>query len=116
MPRLTDDSLKVGFPRGGSFFSRIYVTVVWFVIVVGSYIVLTGVEPIYLLVITSAGGGVVMAFYSVLLIVLNRRALPGRIRLRGFRLAAIMFSSVVFMVFTAFLVYQAITQGPASLA
>ena len=85
-------------------------------IIVGSGIVLTGAEPIVLLVITSAGGGVVMAFYSVLLVLLNRRALPEQIRLGGFRLGAIIFSSVVFISFTLFLLYQALTQGFASLA
>ena len=116
--RLTADSLKVSFLKDSSFFSesKIYVCIVWFMIVVGSAIVLTGAEPIVLLVITSAGGGMVMAFYSALLIVLNRRALPEQIKLRGLRLGALIFSSVVFISFVLFLLYQAFTQGFASLA
>jgi hypothetical protein len=103
--RLTADSLKASFLKDSSFFSesKIYVFVVWFMIVVGSAIVLTGAEPIVLLVITSAAGGVVIAFYSVLLIVLNRRALPEPIKLRGFRLGALIFSSVAFISFVLFL-------------
>ena len=38
------------------------------------------------LVIASAGGGFVMAFYSVLLIALNRKMLPEYARLKGWRL------------------------------
>ena len=68
-------------------------------IVTGSAFVLTGAEPVFLLIITSAGGGIVMAFYSVMLIVLNRRALPEAIQLRGYRLVVIAITAVFFVVF-----------------
>ena len=42
----------------------------------GSIIILTGIEPVVLLIIASSGGWFVMALYLTMLIVLNRRALP----------------------------------------
>ena len=41
----------------------------------------------FLLVLAACLNGLVMFVYSVLLIVLNRRALPGAVKVRGFRLA-----------------------------
>lgn len=91
--RITADPMKVGFLARSNFWSesKIYATVVWVMIAIGSVIIFSGIEPLVLLIIASSGGGIVMAFYSVLLIILNRRALPEQIRLRGFRLAAIVF-------------------------
>lgn len=99
--RLTADSLKVSFLKDSQFWSesKVYVSVVWLMIVVGSFFVLSGAEPIFLLIITSAGGGIVMAFYSVMLIVLNRRALPEAIQLRGYRLVVIAVTAVFFVLF-----------------
>jgi hypothetical protein len=45
-------------------------------ITMGLVIILTGIEPVVLLIIASSGGWFVMALYSTMLIVLNRRALP----------------------------------------
>lgn len=99
--RLTADSLRVSFLKDSQFWSesKIYAFVVWLMIVAGSAFVLTGAEPVFLLIITSAGGGIVMAFYSCMLIVLNRRALPAAIRLRGYRLVVIAVTAVFFVVF-----------------
>ena len=99
--RLTADSLKVSFLKDSHFWSesKIYAFVVWLMIIAGSAFVLTGAEPVFLLIITSAGGGIVMAFYSCMLIVLNRRALPEAIRLRGYRLVVIAITAVFFVVF-----------------
>jgi hypothetical protein len=76
--RLTADSLKVSFLGESQFWSesKIYLTVVWTMITIGSVIILTGIEPVVLLIIASSGGWFVMALYSTMLIVLNRRALP----------------------------------------
>jgi hypothetical protein len=52
-------------------------------------------QPVVLLVISSSLSGVVMFVYSILLIQLNRRALPDAIKLGGFRLG-VMFFAVVF--------------------
>jgi hypothetical protein len=76
--RLTTDSLKVSFLGESPFWSesKIYLTVVWTMITIGSVIILTGIGPVVLLIIASSGGWFVMALYSTMLIVLNRRALP----------------------------------------
>lgn len=116
--RITADSMKVSFLARSNFWSesKIYATVVWTMIAIGTVIIFSGIEPLVFLIIAASGGGVVMAFYLVLLIFLNRRVLPEQIRLRGLRLAAIVLSSLVYIGFTLFLLYQALTQGFSSLA
>ncbi len=84
-------------------------------ITIGTIIILTGIEPLILLMIASAGGGIVMAFYSTLLLVPNRRALPEQIKLRSYRLVAIAITSVFFIGLSLFLIYQIIT-APGTLA
>ena len=105
--RLSADSLKVTFLRDSEFWSesKIYAAIVWLIAIVGSVILLSGVDqPIVLLVISAAGGGVIMAFYSVLLIVLNRRVLPEPIRLRGWRLPIMYIIAIFFIAFSVYLV------------
>ena len=116
--RLSGDALKITFLKDSTFWSesKIYLTVTWFMIIVGSGILWTGAQPIVLLVIASAGGGFVMAFYSVLLIFLNRKMLPEYARLRGWRLPVMIFTALFYVSFAAFLVYQMLSQGPSSLA
>jgi hypothetical protein len=65
-------------------------------------------QPIVLLVISSAGGGVVMALYSVMLIVLNRRTLPEAIRLKGWRLPVMVITALFFVPFALYVVYDQI--------
>ena len=115
--RLTADSLKVSFLGESQFWSesKIYLTVVWSMITIGSLIILTGIEPVVLLIIASSGGGFVMALYSTMLIVLNRRALPNEIRLKGYRLVVIAITAVFFIALSLFLLYQIIT-APGTLA
>jgi hypothetical protein len=115
--RLTADSLKMSFLGESRFWSesKIYLTVVWTMITIGSVIILTGTEPVVLLIIASSGGGFVMALYSTMLIVLNRRALPAEIRLKGWRLPIIAVTALLFISLSAFLLYQIIT-NPTSLA
>jgi len=78
-------------------------------------------QPIVLLVIASASGGVVVAFYSVLLILLNRNVLPEQIRLNGWWLpimAVIAVSSSAYRCtwFTASPSSVRASRGPAILA
>jgi hypothetical protein len=115
--RLTADSLKMSFLTESQFWSesKIYLTVVWTMITIGSVIILTGIEPVVLLIIASSGGGFVMALYSTMLIVLNRRALPDEIRLKGWRLPIIAITELMFISLSLFLLYQIIT-NPTSLA
>jgi hypothetical protein len=115
--RLTADSLKVSFLTESRFWSesKIYLTVVWSMITIGSVIILTGIEPVVLLIITSSGGEFVMALYSTMLIVLNRRALPDEFRLKGWRLPIIAITALLFISLSLFLLHQIIT-NPTSLA
>ena len=75
--RLTADSLKVSFLGESQFCSesKIYLTVLWTMITIGSVIILTGIEPVVLLIIASSGGEFVMGLYTTMLIVLNQRTL-----------------------------------------
>lgn len=116
--RLAGDSLKVTFLKESTYWSesKIYITVVWVLIVTGSAIIWTGIEPVLLLVISSAGGGFVMAFYSVLIIMINRRFLPPFARLRGWRVPIMVAIALFYIAFSVFLVYQMATAGPASVA
>jgi hypothetical protein len=63
---------------------------------------------------SSSGDGFVMALYSTMLIVLNRRALPDAIRLKAWRLPLIVITAVFFIALSLFLLYQIIT-APGSL-
>ena len=116
--RITADSLKVTFLEGNEFWSEsnIYATVVWLMAIGGAIIMWMGIEPIILLVLASTGGGFVMAFYSVLLIVLNRRALPEFAKLKGWRVPVMIFCAAFFIFFSIMVLYQMFTQGPSSLA
>jgi hypothetical protein len=115
--RLTADSLKMSFLGESQFWSesKIYLTVVWSMITIGSVIILTGIEPVVLLIIASSGGGFVMALYSTMLIVLNRRALPDNIKLKGWRLPIIAITALMFISLSLFLLYKIISD-PTSLA
>ena len=66
-------------------------------IVVGSLILLAGVDqPFLLVVISSSIAGVQMFIYSGLLIMLNRKALPKQLRIGGVRLAVLAVSFLFF--------------------
>lgn len=116
--RLTADSLKVSFLRESTFWSesKIYITVVWIMCIGGSAFIWTGIEPLALLVITATGGGFAMFFYSGLLIRLNTRHLPEQIRLRGWRIFFMGLSFLLYASFVVYIIFQMLTQGPASFA
>jgi hypothetical protein len=112
--RLIADAAKTNYLRESEFWSesKIYFTVAWAIIILGSTILLAGLsQPIVLLVISSAGGGVVMAFYSVMLIVLNRRSLPEAIRLKGWRLPIMVITALFFVPFAIYVVYDQIVNN-----
>jgi membrane protein implicated in regulation of membrane protease activity len=71
----------------------------------GSIIIWSGIEPLWLLVIASSGGGVVMFLYSGMLIWLNRRILPEPIKIKGARLIVVAITFAVFAVLSTYLVY-----------
>jgi hypothetical protein len=81
----------------------------------GSLLLLTGIEPIILVVLSAIGNGFAMAFYSVLLIVLNRRGLPEFAKLKGWRVPVMVLCAAFYILFALYLIYQIATQGPSSL-
>jgi hypothetical protein len=91
--------------------SKLYVTAVWIIIIVGSILLWTGIEPIVLLVLSSAGGFYVMAAYSTLLNVLNRRHLPEYAKLKGWRSPIIVFVALFYLIPSGILLYLVATQG-----
>ena len=77
--------------------NRIYFALVWGLVGLGCAILLMGFsQPLILLVISSVVGGLMMFIYSILLIVLNHRTLPEPIRITGLRIAALVWSTLLF--------------------
>ena len=114
--RITGDSLKVTLLRDSEFWSesKLYVTVVWIMAIGGSIIIWTGLQPIVLLLISSTGGFFVMAFYSTLLNILNRRHLPEFARLKGWRSPVIVFVALFYVLPSLYVAYLLVTQGPSA--
>jgi len=109
--RLTADVLKTGALRDNQTWSesKLYFVTVWGMIVIGSVILLSGVDqPLLLLVIASALNGVVMFIYSCLLLKLNRGVLPREIGLSGVRFGAIIWAVLFYGVFSAILLWDQI--------
>jgi hypothetical protein len=97
--RLIADQFKINALKDSRFWteSRIYAATVWLMILVGSLILLAGVDqPFLLVVISSSIAGVQMFIYSGLLIMLNRKALPKQLRIGGVRLAVLAVSFLFF--------------------
>ncbi len=106
--RLSASELKISFFPGSQVIteSRIYFTLAWVIAIGGSLILLAGLEaPLVLLIIAASGAGVVMAFYLGLLIRLNTRVLPDEIKLKGWRLAVMWPTFLVFVALSLYLVY-----------
>jgi len=77
--------------------SRTYFWLVWGLVGLGCTILLAGVsQPLTLLVISASTAGTMMFFYSFMLIALNRKMLPPAIRIRGFRIATLAWSTLLF--------------------
>ena len=105
--RLTANTLKTGYLAQSEFWSesKVYLVVAWIMCIRGSIIIWSGIEPLFLLVIASSGGGVVMFLYSGMLIWLNRRILPEPIRIKGARLIVVALTFAMFAVLSTYLVY-----------
>ena len=110
--RLAADVLKTAYFRDSKVTeSRLYFWLVWGLIAIGCGIILTGAaQPMVLLVISACVGGTMMFLYSGLLIELNRRYLPAPIRVRGVRLAVLIWSIVFFGVLAALTVWQQVAR------
>jgi hypothetical protein len=107
--RLCADQLKINVMSENTWWSesKLYFAIVWTMILFGVLVLLSGLEqPLLLLVISSSIAGVMMFVYSILLIQLNRKALPGPIKIRGVRLGVMVVSVLFFGVFSVLLVYD----------
>ena len=94
--RLAADVIKTSYARNASE-SKMYAWLVWGLIAIGIVVLLVGfAQPIVLLVISAVVGGFMMFIYSGLLILVNRKVLPGPIKVRGVRLAALIWSILLF--------------------
>jgi hypothetical protein len=51
-------------------------------------------------------GGVMMFFYSILLLIMNRRSLPEAIRVRSYRIGALVFAACFFGVLSAITIVE----------
>ena len=96
--RLAADILKSTYlQRSPISESRLYFGLVWGLVAIGAAILLLAVtQPIALLVISASVGGLMMFVYSGLLIVINRRGLPPPIRVRSWRLASLVWATLLF--------------------
>jgi hypothetical protein len=106
--RLAADVLKTTYlTRPDLSESRIYFRLVWGMVALGVTIILAGFnQPLVLLVISACTGGAIMFLYSMLLIVLNRRALPREIAPNPARIATLVWSTLFFGVLAALTLWQ----------
>ena len=99
--RLAADVVKTSYARNANE-SKIYAGLVWGLVLIGILVLLAGFDqPIVLLVISAVVGGFMMFMYSGLLILINRKILPAPIRIRGVRLAVLIWSILLFGILSA---------------
>ncbi|MFI7112040.1 Nramp family divalent metal transporter [Nonomuraea sp. NPDC050227] len=106
--RLASDTIKTVYLRDRPVsVNRVYFVTVWAMTLVGIAILLLGLDqPLILLVFSACFAAVMMFVYSILLIVLNRRALPEAIKVRSYRLGALIWSVAFFGTLTVLVVVQ----------
>ncbi|QUH03970.1 Nramp family divalent metal transporter [Saccharopolyspora erythraea] len=104
--RLAADVLKTNyFPNASE--SKIYAGLVWGLVLIGTAIIAGGLgQPLLLAVIAACIGGVMMFIYSGLLIAINRKILPAPIRIRSYRLVALVWSILLFGVLSVLTVQE----------
>ena len=105
--RLVADVLKTLYLRENDRWSesRMYFIMVWSLVALGTIILLAGFQaPLILLVTSAVISGGVMAVYSVLLLILNRRALPEAIKLKGWRLPVLVIAAVFYIFFVGWFI------------
>ncbi len=106
--RLGADIIKTTYLRQNKITeSRIYFIAVWSLVLAGVGILALGLnQPIVLLIISACVAGVSMFFYSILLVVMNRRSLPKAIRINGYRMGVLIFAAGFFGVLAALTIYN----------
>jgi hypothetical protein len=105
--RLVADVLKTLYLRENERWSesRMYFICVWALVALGTIILLAGFEaPLILLVTSACISGGVMAVYSVLLLQLNRTALPEEIKLKGWRLIVLAIAALFYIFFVGWFI------------
>jgi hypothetical protein len=99
--RLAADVIKTSYARGANE-SKMYAGLVWGLVAIGIAVLLAGFDqPLALVIVSAVVGGFMMFIYSGLLILLNRKVLPAPIRVRGWRLAGLVWSLLLFGVLSA---------------
>jgi hypothetical protein len=94
--RIAADVIKTSYAHNANE-SKLYAGLVWGLVLIGIIVLLVGIDqPIVLLVISAVTGGFMMFMYSGLLILINRKLLPGPIKIRGVRVAVLIWSIVLF--------------------
>ncbi len=84
--------------------SKVYFCFVWAMVAMGITVLLSGFDqPLALLIVASSLNGVVMMIYSLMLIRLNRKALPAALRVSGLRFALLWVIASVFAVLSVWL-------------
>jgi hypothetical protein len=94
--RLGADVLKTAYFKDANE-SKIYFGLVWGLVLIGVGVLLSGLDqPLVLLVIAAVTGGLMMFIYSALLLLVNKRTLPKEIRPGALRVAALIWSFLLF--------------------
>jgi hypothetical protein len=108
--RLAADIMKsTYFPESRTSESQMYAYLVWGMVGLGCAIVALQVaQPLALLIISASVGGTMMSLYSALLLFLNRQKLPPEIRVTGYRVAILIWSTLFFGVLAAITIYTQI--------
>ena len=110
--RIAADILKVNYLRNSQISeSKIYFRLVWGLVVIGTAILLVGLDqPLLLLVISACVGGVMMFMYSILLLIMNRRSLPPALQVRSYRIVALLFATGFFGVLSVITIIEQVGQ------
>jgi hypothetical protein len=106
--RLASDTIKTVYLRDKPVsVNRVYFYTVWAMALIGIAVLMAGFDqPLILLVFSACFAAVMMFVYSILLIVLNRRSLPEPIKVRSYRLGALIWSVAFFGTLTVLVVIQ----------
>ncbi|MGW6495401.1 Nramp family divalent metal transporter [Nonomuraea angiospora] len=106
--RLASDTIKTVYLRDRPVsVNRVYFYTVWAMALIGIAVLLAGFDqPLILLVFSACFAAVMMFVYSILLIILNRRSLPEPIKVRSYRLGALIWSVAFFGTLTVLVVIQ----------
>lgn len=106
--RLAADQLKTSYlSKSALSESKIYFALVWGLVAIGIFVLLIGIDqPLVLLVISACLGGGMMFVYSILLLVLNRRTLPEALKIKSYRIAALVWAVLLFGVLSVITVVQ----------